>query len=180
MPSKFAKIQKHVIKKKGTAKATALHESSRDAQRLGKARVRDDRVARLHQVHKNANKQWNNRALFMKENLPETLHPMDITSIQALVQQYLDRTGEELEELKAERRAGRPPSTRQTLLEQARELERREYESGFWMPDLRDEETLVKLDAWGGDWLGLGNLRFMRVDVNGSAKEAPFPPGRSS
>lgn len=58
MPSKYAKIQKHVTKKKGAAKLTALHEESRDARRLRKAVVRDDRVARMSAVREKANENY--------------------------------------------------------------------------------------------------------------------------
>lgn len=179
MPSKLAKVQKHVTKKKGN-KIHSLHENSRDALRLRKAGARDDRVSRLTRVHKKANRHWLDRVYFFQDRLPETLHPMETEQIQAAVQEYLGRDAEELEQLKAERRAGRPPTTRQTLLEQQREVERQEYESGFWLPNMQDGETLVKLDAWNGDWLGLGVMRFMRVDAKGGVKESQFPPRGAS
>jgi len=53
MPSKFAKVQKQVSKKKGGA--LALHENSRDALRLRAAVARDDRVARLGAVREKLN-----------------------------------------------------------------------------------------------------------------------------
>ena len=53
MPSKFAKVQKQVSKKKGGA--LALHENSRDALRLRSAVARDDRVARLGAVREKMN-----------------------------------------------------------------------------------------------------------------------------
>lgn len=53
MPSKFAKVQKQVSKKKGGA--LALHENSRDALRLRSAVARDDRVARLGAMREKMN-----------------------------------------------------------------------------------------------------------------------------
>lgn len=179
MPSKLAKVQKHVTKKKGS-KINSLHENSRDAQRLRGAGARDDRVARLHAVRKKANRQWVDRVTFVQNRLPETLHPMEIDAVQHLILAYLARHDEELEQLKAERRSGRPRSTRQTLLEQQRELEGKEYESGFWLPNLQDEGTLMKLDGWKGDWVGLGIMRFARVDNKGTVKESQFPPRGAS
>lgn len=179
MPSKLAKVQKHVTKKKG-AKATSLHENSRDAQRLRKAGARDDRVARLNAVREKTNRLWIERVKFFQANLPETLHPLEADHIQNLVKDYLARGDEEIETLKAERRAGRPASTRQMILEQQRKLEEAEYESGFWMPNLQDEETLTKLDAWMGNWVGLGVMRFVRVCSDGSVRESQFPPRGAS
>ena len=149
MPSKLAKVQKHVAKKKGS-KINSLHENSRDAKRLRRAGARDDRVARLSAIQKQTNKPWLDRIAYI-------LH---IGEVQALIGDYLNRNDEEVDLLKAERRPGRPASTRQTLLEDQKKTEQREYDSGFWLPNLQDEETLVKLDKWQGDWIGLGVMRF--------------------
>lgn len=45
MPKSFAKVHKHILKKRGVI--DALHENSRDAKRLRRANARDDRVARV-------------------------------------------------------------------------------------------------------------------------------------
>ena len=179
MPSSLAKVQKHVKKKKGD-KIKSLHENSRDAQRLRRAGSRDDRVARLSALRNKVNQQWIERVVFFQERLPETLHPMETEEIQALIQGYLTRRDEELEQIKSDRRAGRPPSTRQSLLEQQKKAEELEYESGLWIPNLQDEVTLVKLDQWEGDWVSLGNMRFVRTDRGGTVRESQFPPRGAS
>jgi len=55
MPSRYTKIRKHVVKKKGASKVNSLHENSRDALRLRKAITRDDKVARLNRLRKGEN-----------------------------------------------------------------------------------------------------------------------------
>jgi len=179
MPSKLAKVQKHVVKKKGS-RINSLHENSRDALRLRKASVRDDRVARVTAVREKANRQWLDRVAFSQERLPETLHPLQVEDMQAIIRDYINRHDEEIEQLKAERRPGRPPSIRQTALEGQKDMERKEYESGLWFPNLRDEETLVKLDGWQGDWASLGSMRFLRVNIQGGILESQFPPRGAS
>ncbi|KAK5734336.1 translation machinery-associated protein 16 [Elasticomyces elasticus] len=175
MPSKLEKVRKHVTKKKGS-KINSLHENSRDAKRLRHAGARDDRVARLKRIHKSANRQWLERVFFFQESLPDVLDPLDVAAIQAIIVEFLKRNDEEIEQLKSERRAGRPPSTRFTILEQEKKSEGKEYESGFWVPNLQDEVTLQRLDGWKGDWIGLANLRFLRVDGEAMVKESQFPP----
>ncbi|KXL47026.1 hypothetical protein M433DRAFT_57952 [Acidomyces richmondensis BFW] len=179
MPSKLAKVQKHVVKKKGS-KINSLHENSRDALRLRKASARDDRVAKVTAVREKANRQWLDRVLFFQEKLPDTLHPLQVEDMQALIRDYVNRHDEELDQLKSERRPGRPPSTRQTVLEGQKDLERKEYESGLWLPNLSDEETLMKLDAWQGDWASLGSMRFLRINIQGGVFESQFPPRGAS
>jgi len=179
MPSSLAKVQKHVRKKKGD-KSKSLHENSRDAQRLRRATNRDERVAKLGAIKKSANRQWIDRILFCVDHLPDTLHPLEVDEMRSLIQDFVDRNSEELSQLKAERRPGRPPSTRQVLLEQQRDVDAKEFESGFWMPNLQDAETLVKLNDWSGDWISLANMRFVRLRQDGEVKESQFPPRGAS
>jgi translation machinery-associated protein 16 len=102
--------------------------------------------------------------------------PLSISETQAMIEDYLGRDDEELLKLKAERRAGRPASTRQILLEQARATEQGEYASGFWVPDLEDVDNLKTLKEWPGKWSGLATLKFARISKEGVKKESSFPP----
>lgn len=92
------------------------------------------------------------------------------------ITQYLERDDETLDQLKAERRPGRPPTPKQTLLEQQRAAEQKEYEYGFWMPDMKDVTNLTKLKTWKGEWVALGQLTFIRVEKAGRIRESAFPP----
>jgi translation machinery-associated protein 16 len=102
--------------------------------------------------------------------------PLSVSEIQAMIEDYLGRDDEELVKLKAERRAGRPPATRQTLLELQRNTEQDEYASGFWVPDLEDVINLLKLKDWNGQWAQLATLKFARISKEGFKKESSFPP----
>ncbi|CAD0108327.1 unnamed protein product [Aureobasidium uvarum] len=165
MPSKFAKVQKQVSKKKGGA--LALHENSRDALRLRSAVARDDRVARLGAVREKLN----------DDEVPaDPLRPLTDTEVHDVIARYLSREDEALAALKAERRPGRPKSTKQNILEQQQDQEQKEYESGLWIPDMQNEATLTKLRNWKGEWIALSPLTYVRVDKAGSKKESAFPP----
>ena len=102
--------------------------------------------------------------------------PLSIQQMQAMIEDYLGRDDEELAKLKAERRPGRPPATRQALLEQSQATEQNEYASGFWVPDLEDEANLLKLKEWNGQWANLATLKFARISKEGFKKESSFPP----
>jgi translation machinery-associated protein 16 len=93
-----------------------------------------------------------------------------------MIEDYLGRDDEELAKLKAERRPGRPPSTRQNLLEINQKTEQDEYASGFWVPDLEDVINLRKLKEWNGQWAQLATLKFARISKGGFRKESSFPP----
>lgn len=48
------------------------------------------------------------------------------------------------------------------------------------MPDMTDVKNLEKLREWGGQWIGLNVLKFVRVFEDGRIVESSFPPrGRS-
>ncbi|KAI5205938.1 hypothetical protein E4T38_04021 [Aureobasidium subglaciale] len=178
MPSKFAKVQKQVSKKKGGA--LALHENSRDALRLRGAVARDDRVARLGAVREKANDVYLNRILFLQDEIPDPLRPMTDAEVHDAIARYLHREDETLATIKGERRSGRPKSTRQNLIEQQQDHEQKEHESGLWIPDMQNESNLTKLSNWKGEWMALSCLSFVRVDKTGSIRESAFPPKGAS
>ncbi len=93
---------------------------------------------------------------------------------------YIARDDEVLANLTAQRRAGRPPSSQEDRLRQRIESEEAEYRSGFWVPDLRDEDGRSKLQRWTGEWSALNALKFVRIALSGGIKLSSFPPrGRS-
>lgn len=106
----------------------------------------------------------------------EHASPLSVPEIQAMIDDFLGRDDEELATLKAERRPGRPPSTRETLLKQNQAVEQGEYASGFWVPELEDAENLKMLKAWNGQWSGLPTLKFARISKDGVKRESSFPP----
>lgn len=176
MPSSLHKVQKHVNKKKPGAKSHALHENSRDAIRLRRASGRDDKVARAQALREKANDKFLLRVSFLQSELGSTTTTLNVPEIQALIEKLLARNDDALSEEKALRRPGRPASTRQGVLEQGIKEERNEYEGGFWVPDLRQTETVETLARWGGTWNGLANMKFVRVDSEGRVRESAFPP----
>ena len=93
-----------------------------------------------------------------------------------MIEDYLGRDDEEVAKLKADRRPGRPPVTRQVLLEQNQSIEQGEYASGFWVPDLEDLDNLRKLKEWNGQWTNLAILKFARISKEGFKRESSFPP----
>ena len=89
---------------------------------------------------------------------------------------YLSRHDEELAELKSQRRPGRPSSTREDLLKQSMAAEEREYDSGFWIPDMQDEDNLAILQAWNGEWTALNTFKYIRLSRDGTVQISNFPP----
>lgn len=76
----------------------------------------------------------------------------------------------------AERRPGRPASAREDLLKHRISVERREYDVGFWVPDLRDAANLKLLKEWNGEWTSLGTMKYVRLAKDGTLHDSSFPP----
>ena len=51
-----------------------------------------------------------------------------------------------------------------------------EYESGYWLPKLADQDNLKKLHDWDGTWASLATVQFVRISAKGDVHESAFPP----
>ncbi|KAF2197673.1 hypothetical protein GQ43DRAFT_466241 [Delitschia confertaspora ATCC 74209] len=175
MPSnRLFKVQKHIAKKKG--KNATLHENSRDTHRLQSAGLRDDKINRVAALREKQNRPYLLRIQYFQTAAKEHASIFSIPEIQVLIEQYIHRDDEELATLKAERRSGRPPSTREVLLKQRQTTEVGEYTSGYWVPDLEKAENLERLKEWDGSWGSLHRLKFVRILKDGVRRESSFPP----
>lgn len=76
---------------------------------------------------------------------------------------YISRNDDELEELKASRRPGRPTSSRQDTLQRILEHETQEFNAGFNIPDLSNSLTVKNLRNWSEDSGGLNTLTIIRI-----------------
>ena len=82
----------------------------------------------------------------------------------------------ESQEEESQRKPGRASSTREDLLRQKLDADKREWESGYWVPDLRDRVTVESLQKWKGDWLSLAVMSFIRLRKDGQINPSSFPP----
>lgn len=55
-------------------------------------------------------------------------------------------------------------------------MEQKEHDTGFWMPDIEDEENLRLLRDWSGEWTSLSTLKYIRLSRSGLKHESSFPP----
>ncbi|OCT52877.1 Translation machinery-associated protein 16 [Cladophialophora carrionii] len=173
------KVQKQISKKRG-GKPDALHENSRDAKRLRRAGAREEKLARLMDAAVKANHVYVDRVAWFKTALEGSSGPLSDDEMHVLTQSFVDREDDELAEAKAERRPGRPPTKAEERISQRKEAEEREFRAGFWVPELRNQESRTKVERWVGEWGGLNTLDFVRVVKGGSIKPSNFPPKANS
>ncbi|KZF21833.1 hypothetical protein L228DRAFT_269287 [Xylona heveae TC161] len=174
MPRSLNKVQKKISKKRG--KVDSLHENSRDTQRLLRAGMREEKIARLHAARNKNHQPHLYRVAFFQEIANQTDKLLDVPGMQKLIERFIHRDDEELSRLKKERRPGRPSSTREDMLKQRMAQEEKEWESGFWMPDMADAINMEKLRNWNQEWASLSPMLFVRINRAGVRHESSFPP----
>lgn len=176
MPKSLEKTRKKIAKKKGNI--TALHENSRDSQRLRRARMRDDKLIRVASARRKNDQPLVVRAAYFQEAIRENDgKPLELDAIQSLIYTFVHQNDEEFDTLKKERRPGRPASTREDLLRMKIAEDVKEYENGFYLPDLMDANNVTYLDRWEGPWSYLSTLKWVRISTNGEIQTSlKFPP----
>ncbi|CAI7678053.1 unnamed protein product [Penicillium pancosmium] len=179
MPSRtLQKVHKHISKKRGAV--NALHEYSRDARRLRRAGHRDDRLVKHTSISMKARQPYTDRIDYFYEAVQPISEPLSVAELAEMITKYIYRDGEELTQLKQERRKGRPPTKREEVLGQRTETEEKEFKIGFWVPDLTEMDVLVALKQWNGQWSGLSPVKFVRLVQDGEKKDSTFPPNGMS
>lgn len=175
MPRALSKVQKHISKKRG-GKPTSLHQNSRDAQRLRRAGAREEKLNKLLDAATKANQVYVDRVSWYRSALEGSTGPLSEDELHVLTRSFIAREDAELDEAKAERRPGRPPSKIEERITDRKDAEEREHKAGFWIPDLRNQEGREKLENWSGDWAGLNTLTFIRITKDGGLRTSSFPP----
>ncbi|CRG88180.1 hypothetical protein PISL3812_05207 [Talaromyces islandicus] len=177
MPIKnLNKITKKLSKKRG--KLDALHEDSRNAKLLRRAGAREDRIARVTTSAMIARQSFLDRVGHFQECLEDASEPLMVSDddITQFIQKWIHRGDEEVKQLQGERRKGRPPSKREENLQQRFTVEEKEYRSGFWMPDITQDDVRLQLKLWNGEWSSLSSMKFIRFSEGGSKQGSAFPP----
>ncbi|EPQ31472.1 uncharacterized protein PFL1_00807 [Pseudozyma flocculosa PF-1] len=97
--------------------------------------------------------------------LPDTSEYLaDLESVHDFLNTFfLPRHDDEINQLLAERRHGRPPSKREVELKDVRDRERREYLDGIEIPDFMSATNVRLLRDWQGDPQALPNFTMIRV-----------------
>lgn len=137
-----------------------LHPRGRKIKQLTRATLREQRVEKHRQTRQPAQQRRINRLQFIK-TFVEKLNgrDIDLEVMHAVIQAYVDRLDQDIEELERQRRPGRPkPSKLDSLLNQ-KEIDGHEYEVGFELPNLLSPETLRAVLSWQGSLGGLSGIK---------------------
>ncbi|EJT75833.1 hypothetical protein GGTG_05762 [Gaeumannomyces tritici R3-111a-1] len=177
MAKTLEKTRKQISKKRNGVMDN-LHQNSRNAKRLHKAQVRDDRLEKLAQARKKGDQPLLSRVTFFRDAVQASSLPKPLTmeAVQDIVKKFVHQYDEEYAEIKSARRPGRGASSREEVLKVNMVTLEKEHKNGFYMPDLTSEENLAALDRWEGSWAYLASLAWVKVTADGETRTASFPP----
>lgn len=170
MAKTLLKVQQKINKKK-----SPIHPKGRKAQILARASLREERVNKKKLIHTMKKTEENQIVDFIQEyiNTPEALsqETFNLEEMKSLIETFINRDVEELDNLRAARRPGRPTTKRHDILEFRIKQERHFYLTGWKVPDLRDPVNVTKLRLWQGGHGGLTSIKFVIVKKQGSPED---------
>lgn len=175
MANTLAKTRKQIAKKRG-ANNLVLHEKSRNTLRLHKAHVRDQRLEKLASARNKKEQPIADRVAYFQVNIKEKGgEPIDIATVQELIEGYIAFAEEEYSEAKKERRPGRPASAKEDLMKMRLETLQKEHQQGFSLPEVTTSEGVAALLLWEGNWSYLSNIPWIKVTKSGELRQSEFP-----
>ncbi|KAI9230120.1 MAG: hypothetical protein DHS80DRAFT_12922, partial [Piptocephalis tieghemiana] len=116
---------------------------------------------KAHPFSRKANQM--NRAILRTERLQKAKAARLGLEMRPILESFISRYDEEMFELEANRRPGRPKSGRETELELLRQREAETYTAGMDVPDLTSPSTVKILRAWDGDHNSILRIRTIRL-----------------
>jgi translation machinery-associated protein 16 len=144
---------------KGLDKA---HPYSRKATQMKRAIGREATLSQKEYIRNEPKKRAVDRLLFFKTQLPphNILTPTEILDI---LESYVYRNQQEINDLKVSCRQGRPKPNRLSLLESLLEKDIKEYIVGIEMPDLSIPENVEILRTWDGHYGSITRIASTRI-----------------
>ena len=148
-----------------------VHPKGRKYQQLARATLREGKVAAKKKAHNERRSIELQRIKFIQDviNMDEfkDMKTFDNEKIIIFIEQFISRDDVELNGLKAKRRANRPPTNKQLILQGKRDLETQEFERGFLCPDLTDLKNVEFLRSWNGSFGAMSTLKMTRINTKG-------------
>ncbi|KAH7156847.1 translation machinery-associated protein 16 [Dactylonectria macrodidyma] len=179
MPGSLDKTRKQISKKRNGV-INSLHAKSRDSLRLHKAAVRDQRILKEAATRRRKDQPLVDRVTFFQQALrvkgaQDASVAPEVEEVQHMIHSFVHQHDEEYQNIKKNRRPGRPASMREDLLKDIISTLETEYKNGFLMPDLLTTENVNALHLWEGSWSYLPQLKWVKVTSEGQVRPATFP-----
>lgn len=155
---------------KNVSKATgSIHIKGRKFKQLNRATLRDKKIT----AKKAESLEKKLRDMLLFKFVQEVLNTefkgksvFTLAEMKLLIESFLARFDDELEQMKKEKRPGRPVSTKQKILEEKVKHDRQLYETGLRFPDISDSHTVDRIRLWNGSTGGTTVMKFTFISKN--------------
>ncbi|KAJ3075394.1 hypothetical protein HDU98_008223 [Podochytrium sp. JEL0797] len=153
--------KKHKVSKiKG---AESAHPYSRKAGQMRRAYAREEKVEKL-KTNKDADRTREvDRLVWFKYAMPDDVDVATPEMVHDLIDQYIHRYSDEIEELKSQIRPNRLKPAKIAMYELLMGKDKHEYDTGMKMPNLTDAANVVRLRRWEGDYNGISAVKMVSV-----------------
>ncbi|CAF3333842.1 unnamed protein product [Rotaria socialis] len=151
-----------------------IHPSSRKAKQISRLECHAGRVVKKRQNTKAKNNNLRDRVQWFKDQLNETQLHLSKQQVHELVQRYLQRFQDELEQIELKNQIGQRQKTpqyasRKALIESTINAEKHEYEThGFEVPELTRPDAVKVLRTWDGSVRFMPRLKLCLIKQNNS------------
>ncbi|KAI9205239.1 translation machinery-associated protein 16 [Polychytrium aggregatum] len=142
------------------------HPFSRKARQIRRVINRDGKLANQKVVRDETKQRIVDRLLFFKFAVPVEQMSVTTEQLHDAVVLYINRKEEDINRLKQEhqkRPPGRSKPSQLINLENLRDADQREYDTGIEVPDVTDPTALAMLRDWEGDYNGITHIKMVTV-----------------
>lgn len=159
----LSKVNRTLNKSKG-----AIHIKGRKFKQLNRATLRekklgDRKLKHLIQKEKEMGIIYFFQKLINDDDDFKTQETFTFEEMKGFTEIFLTRYNEELEELDANRRPGRPLTNRHQLLQEKVKHENHLYLTGIKIPNLADKSTVQFLKLWNGTAGATTVMKFIQI-----------------
>ncbi|KAK6459182.1 translation machinery-associated protein 16 [Scheffersomyces xylosifermentans] len=157
------KVTKNLSKSTGS-----IHIKGRKFKQLNRATLRDKKITSkkiksLEQKENDLASIFFLQKLINEDDEFKTVQTFTLQEMKSFIELFISRFDDELEQLRKDRRPGRPQTNRQQILEEKRKYDQQIYLTGFKIPDLTDKGTVDRLKLWNGTTGGATVMKFVHV-----------------
>ncbi|WPK26802.1 hypothetical protein PUMCH_004163 [Australozyma saopauloensis] len=141
-----------VSKKLSKQSSGSLHVKGRKFKQLNRATERDIKLKlKKHRFAEQKNHELL-YYLFVQEYINEIPDKSSFTidDMRHIIETYINRNDEELEEFEKERRPGRPMTNKHQIKVEKKKHDEHLFQTGYRIPDLTDVLTVTRLRNWNG------------------------------
>ncbi|KAG7191722.1 uncharacterized protein KQ657_002858 [Scheffersomyces spartinae] len=155
------KVSKNVSKATGS-----IHIKGRKFKQLNRATLRDKKIT----SKKAESLEKKQRDMLLFKFVQEVLNTefkdksqFTLDDMKLLIESFLARFDDELEEMKKDKRPGRPVSTKQKILQEKINHDKQLYQTGIRFPDISDPHTVERIRLWNGSSGGTTVMKFVFI-----------------